>query len=307
MSLITVHAPVAAPARAGGLRGWTARRPLTAFAVLAFAGIYPMMFLPILASHGVIPGGALLDRLPMAPDELAGLLLTLFGLLPATLYVTWASEGPEGLRRLWSRMRQWRVGAVWWLLVVAALPLLTVNIAWLLGDPLTSVDPVRFVITQVGLLAANFFLVNLWEETAWAGFLQTRLERRHNMFIAALITAVPFGFAHWPLAFFGDFTATSVAVGLTLYLVLGVIFRPMLGVFLRGTRDSVLLVAVLHSVFNRTGNENGIAAGLLDGDARALATPIAVIVLTAVTAVVIRRRLTRAYRATLDDAGRTGR
>ena len=29
---------------------------------------------------------------------------------------------------------------------------------------------------------------------AWAGFLQTRLERRHTLLVAALITAVPFGF-----------------------------------------------------------------------------------------------------------------
>jgi membrane protease YdiL (CAAX protease family) len=300
MNLAAVHPPAVASARARGFRGWTARRPLTAFLVLAFAGIYPMMSLPILASHGLIPGDGLLQRLPMAPDELAGLLLTMFGLLPATLYVTWAADGREGLRRLRSRMLRWRVGAGWWLLVVAGLPVLTVGTAMLLGDPLKPVDPVRFVSTQLGLLAANFFLVNLWEETAWAGFLQTRLERRHNLFVAALITAVPFGFAHWPLAFFGDVTVTSAAVGLAFYLILGVIFRPMLAVYLRGTRDSVLLVALLHSFFNRTSNDNGIAAGLLDGDARALAMPIAVIVLTAVTAVVIRRRLTRAYRAVLD-------
>ncbi|HEX8345913.1 MAG TPA: CPBP family intramembrane glutamic endopeptidase [Actinoplanes sp.] len=300
MNLTAVHPPVAATTRARGFRGWTARHPLTAFLVLAFAAIYPMTSLPILASHGLIPGGALLDRLPMSPDELAGLLLTMFGLLPATLYVTWAGEGREGLRRLLSRMMRWRVGIHWWLLVVAGLPVLTIGIATLLGDPLTTVDPVRFTVTQLGLLAANFFLVNLWEETAWAGFLQTRLERRHNLFVAALVTAVPFGFAHWPLAFFGEVTVASAALGLVPYLVLGVIFRPLLGVYLRGTRDSVLLVALLHSVFNRTNNDNGIAAGLLDGDARVLAMPIAVIVLAAVTAVVIRRRLTRAHRAELD-------
>jgi membrane protease YdiL (CAAX protease family) len=299
MNLTVVHPPVAAaPAR--GLRGWTARRPLTAFLVLAFAGIYPMMSLPILASHGLIPGGALLDRLPMSPDELAGLLLTLAGLLPATLYVTWATEGREGLLRLWSRIRRWRVGVGWWLLVVAGLPVLTVATGMLLGDPLKTVDLIPFLIGQAGLLAANFFLVNLWEETAWAGFLQTRLERRHNIFVAALITAVPFGFAHWPLAFFGAVTVASAALGLVPYLLLGVIFRPMLGVFLRGTRDSVLLVALLHSFFNRTNNEDGIAAGLLQGDARVLAMPIAVVVLTAVTALVIRRRLTRVYRRELD-------
>jgi membrane protease YdiL (CAAX protease family) len=181
------------------------------------------------------------------------------------------------------------------------LPVLTIGISLLLGDSLTTIDPVRLVTTQFGLLAANFIMVNIWEEAAWAGFLQTRLERRHTLFVAALITAVPFGFIHWPLAFFGDVTAASAAVGLVFYLILGVIFRPMLGVFLRGTRDSVLLVALLHSIFNRTNNDNGIAAGVLQGDARALALPIAVIVLTIVTAIVIRRRLTRAYRTTLDD------
>jgi hypothetical protein len=39
----------------------------------------------------------------------------------------------------------------------------------------------------------------------------------------------------------------------------------------------------------------------LQGDARALALPLAVTVLTTVTAVVIRRRLTRAHRTTLDN------
>jgi membrane protease YdiL (CAAX protease family) len=299
MNLTAVHPPVST-ARAHGFRGWTARRPLTAFLVLAFAAIYPMMSLPVLASHGLIPGAGLLQRLPMAPDEVAGLMLTMFGLLPATVYVTWAADGREGLRRLGSRMLRWRVGVRWWLLVVAGLPVLSVGTAILLGDSLTPVDPIRFVLAQLGLLAANFLLVNLWEEAAWAGFVQTRLERRHNVFVAALITAVPFGFAHWPLVLFGEVTVASALFGVIPYLVLGAIFRPVLAVFLRGTRDSVLLVALLHSVFNRTNNDNGIAAGLLDGDARALAMPIAVIVLTAVTAVVIRRRLTRAYRAKLD-------
>ena len=292
---------LAPPRRATGFRGWTARHPLTAFLVLAFAGAYPMMSLPILASHGLIPGGAVMDRLPIAPDELAGLLLTLAGLLPATLYVTWAADGRDGLRRLGSRMLRWRVGAGWWLLLLTGLPVLTIGISLLLGDSLNTMDPVRLVTTQLGLLAANFIMVNIWEEAAWAGFLQTRLERRHTLFAAALITAVPFGFIHWPLAFFGDVTAASAAVGLVFYLILGVIFRPMLGVFLRGTRDSVLFVALLHSIFNRTNNDNGIAAGVLQGDAHTLAMPIAIIVLTTVTAIVIRRRLTRAYRATLDD------
>ena len=59
------------------------------------------------------------------------------------------------------------------------------------------------------------------------------------------------------------------------------------------------MVGSLHTVFNRTSNDNGLAATLLDGDARGLTMLIAVVVLTAVTAVVVLPRLSRAYGAEL--------
>jgi hypothetical protein len=74
----------------------------------------------------------------------------------------------------------------------------------------------------------------------------------------------------------------------------------MLAVFRRGTGDSLLLVGLLHSVFNRTNNENGIAATLLEGDARQPAMLIAVVLLTVVTAV-IRSQLGRQYGAELAE------
>ena len=283
-----------------GFRGWATRHPLTAFLLVLFSIAYPLMALPILASHGVIPGGSLPAELNIAPDELAGALLTFTALFPATLFATWATDGREGLRRLLRRMVHWRVGAGWWLVALAGLPLLTTGFALLLGDSVKPIDPADLFVSQLGFWAVNFLVVNLWEETAWAGFFQSRLERRHNIFVAALITAVPFGFVHWPLAFFGDFTAASVATALALYITLGLIFRPMIGVVLRGAGDSILVVAVLHSMFNRTNNEDGIAATILTGDGRATAIPLAVIVLTAVTALVIRRRLGRAHRLHLD-------
>jgi uncharacterized protein len=283
-----------------GLRGGIARYPLTAFLILGFGLAYPAMAVPILAARGVIPGGSVPAMLHIAPDELAGLLLTLVGLFPAAMIVTWAIDGRAGVRRLVGRMLRWRVGVGWWLLVLAGLPLFTVGFALLLGDSPASIDPVQVLVSQLVFSAANFALVNIWEETAWAGLLQTRLERRHTIVVAALLTAIPFGFMHWPLAFFGPVTVASAAIALAFYLLLGVIFRPMLAVVMRGGRNSVLLVAVMHTMFNRTNNDNGIAASIVNGDARALALPLAVIALTAVTALVIRARLSRAYRLQLD-------
>jgi membrane protease YdiL (CAAX protease family) len=283
-----------------GPRGWVARHPLTAFLILGLGLAYPAMAMPILAARGVIPGGSLPGMLHIAPDELAGLLLTLVGLLPAAMIVTWAADGPAGVRRLLARMRRWRVGVGWWLLVMAGLPLLTIAIGLLLGDSLAAIDPVRFWVSQLPFGAVNFALVNLWEETAWAGVVQTRLERRHTLFVAALLTAIPFALVHWPLAFFGPVTLASAALSLLTYLIVGAIFRPMLAMVMRGARDSVLLVAVMHTVFNRVYNDNGIAAGLLTGDTGALAAPLAAIALTAATAIIIRGRLGRAYRRHLD-------
>lgn len=45
---------------------------------------------------------------------------------------------------------------------------------------------------------AGFFLINIWEEATWAGFFQTHLERRHNFFLAAALTGLPFTAVHMP-------------------------------------------------------------------------------------------------------------
>jgi hypothetical protein len=57
----------------------------------------------------------------------------------------------------------------------------------------------------------------------------------------------------------------------------------------------------MHSVFNRTNNDNGIAASLLNGELYRLGILIAVVVFIAALALLAgRRRLSRAYRLELD-------
>jgi hypothetical protein len=48
-----------------GIRAFVARRPVTAFLIMAFGIASPVMSLVALAVHRVIPGGQLLDRLPV--------------------------------------------------------------------------------------------------------------------------------------------------------------------------------------------------------------------------------------------------
>ena len=177
--------------------------------------------------------------------------------------------------------------------------------ALLLGDHLTPVDVVPFAITQTLGFLVNLLLINLWEETAWAGFVQTRLERRHSLPIAAILTAIPFALIHMPLHFIGDFTLESLATALVTLLIVSILVRLLLGVVLRGTRDSILAVALVHTVFNRSNNDEGVVAGLLEGQAHGLAGLLAVILLATTVAILARHRLNRAYRTHLDTANDT--
>ena len=223
-------------------------------------------------------------------ERIASVLLVFVALLPAALWVTWAADGPAGVRVLISRMFRWRIGAGWWLLVLAGLPTMTLAFALLLGDTVKPVDIAPFVAGQVAGLLVNLLLINIWEETAWSGVVQTRLERRHGPVRAALLTAVPFALVHLPLHFIGDFTLGSLLTALVTLLIVCSLVRLLIGVFLRGTHHSILAVAVLHTMFNRSNNDEGLIAGLLAGEGRKLAGLLAVLVLTATIAYITRRR-----------------
>ena len=282
--------------RSPGLRGWSVRHPVAAFLGLAFAIAFPVMSVPILAGHGVIPGGWMPQLPGLGTERIASVLLVFVALLPAALWITYAADGPSGVRVLVSRMFRWRIGAGWWLLVLAGLPTLTLALALLLGDTFKPVEIAPLVVGQMFGLLVNLALINMWEETAWSGVVQTRLERRHGVVAAALLTAVPFALVHLPLHFIGDFSIGSLTAALVSLLIVCSIVRLMIGVFLRGTRDSLLAVALVHTLFNRSNNEEGVVASLVEGDGRKLAGLLAVLIMTAVVAIISRRRLSRSYR-----------
>lgn len=177
-------------------------------------------------------------------------------------------------------------------------------IAVLLGD--SAVLPSGNVLWREILgIAIAFLLINLWEEAAWAGFLQTRLERRHNFFLAALLTGIPFAAIHMPLQVITGQVRSAVdfAVGFALLMVLVLIVRSFYGMVLRGAANSLLLVGLSHTMFNRSNNTDGIAADILrGGDSRQVAALLATVVLVVVLGLVLRSKLSQSYRRELDAA-----
>lgn len=282
-----------------GLRALAARRPLTVFLALVLGIGWPILALPGLAHNGLIPGG----DLPEEPFALATVLLVL---LPAALWVTAATDGRAGVRALLRRTVQWRFGPGWYAAILLGLPVIATALGLLTGGSLREVDwPAVLLNYAVVQVLPAVVIINLWEETAWAGFLQTRLEQRHGLIAAAMLTAVPFALVHVPLLFAADEPVLAAAGVL---LLVAVLHRLLFGLVLRGTAGSVLAVGLLHATFNATNNpEDGLLSRLLAEVDTGWLTPAAAVVLTALLAVVVlRRRSTAAAaptRATAPERG----
>jgi uncharacterized protein len=272
-----------------GLRGWVGRRPLTAFLVIALGLSWLILSIPVLAFYGVIPGADL-------PIEIFALAATLLVLLPAALWVTSITDGRAGVRALFRRVVRWRFGIGWWVVVLFGLPVTSLIIGVIFGGSLHTAGVGSMLIKQLISIATAVVVINLWEETVWAGFFQTRLESRFNFVVAAALTALPFAGVHVPLLLLDDqVSALSVLKGLVGLLILGVAVRLMIGVFLRAASDSILAVGILHQIFDASNNRGGVVDSLLEGAGGNLPTQVAVVVLTVVVAAILWRRRPGAF------------
>ena len=267
-----------------GLRGWVSRRPLTAFVVIVLGLSWLLFAIPVLAFHGVIPGARL-------PVEIFALASTLLILLPMALWVTSITDGRPGVRALFARVFRWRFGIGWWLVVLFGLPAIALGLGLIFGGSLHSANLGLVLIKQLGSILLAVVVINLWEETVWAGFFQTRLEARFNFVVAAVVTALPFAGVHVPLLFLDDqVSALSVLMGLAGLLILGIVVRLLMGVMMRAAADSVLAVGVLHQIFDASNNNGGLVDSLLDGADAGDMTQLAAAVLTALVAAWLRWR-----------------
>lgn len=281
MSATDARRPVPAPP--GGLRSRVARHPLSAFLVLVAVVGWPLMSVPALTTHGVLPGGPL-------PQEPFALGTTLLVMLPAALWVTAVADGRPAARALLRRAVRWRFGAGWWATVLLALPVLTLAVGVAAGQGLQTGDLLPALASGAFSVVTAVLLVHLWEETVWAGFFQGRLEQRHGFLPAAALTAVPFAAVHLPLAFIGDLTAARVGLAVGALFVLGVVLRLLVGATVRGAAGSLLAAGFVHASFNASNNEGNLVADLLGGGQPSLYAIVATVLFTAGALVAVRDR-----------------
>ena len=173
--------------QASTVRGLAHRRPIAMFLVIVLG-----LSLPVDAA-----------LLASGQDISPGILLSVILLLGVATLVTALSEGRAGVRRLFAGVIRWRMGLARFFILVTAMPLLTLLVGALTG---TLQSPAEGWLGLVGSYLFRTFIfglliVNLWEETAWGGFMQSRLMATRGLLIGSLLTAIPFFVFHIPLAF----------------------------------------------------------------------------------------------------------
>lgn len=189
---------------------------------------------------------------------------TLVGLLLPAVVITRIVDGPEGVRHLWRRSVTIRVGPAWYAATFLVVPAVTFAVGVLLGGT----PPERSAAFLLAALVPHFLLpllitfmlVTWWEEVAWMGFVQARLQDRRGPLLAAVIVAPLFAVQHSALiAGQGLLTAAVLLVALT---VLAVPFRIAVGWAYNRT-GSLFLAALVHAVGNAAAGGDGINAGYL--------------------------------------------
>jgi membrane protease YdiL (CAAX protease family) len=207
------------------LRRLVAGHPVAAFLLGAYGFGWPLLTLRTVSASWATA---------------SGLAFTYVALLGSAMGVTWAVGGRPGLADFLRRFVQWRFGVRRWVFLVFALPLLTVAVA-AASRTLPSV-PGGWWQVAGGFLAQTFVYgaleVNLAEEGAWSGAVQSRLASRHGVLGGALRTAPLFVAMHVPPQFSPGWTWAGVALGVAVLAVVATFFRYLLGETLEATGGS---------------------------------------------------------------------
>lgn len=221
--------------REGRLPAMARRHPVGVFLTLALGLGWTALTIPNVTRQPAVP-------------YLLGMLVVLLG---SALLVTHWADGPGAVRRLLARALQWRFEPWRYAVILLGMPAATLAVAAVLG---TAAIPDNWTAYALGYLfqtvILGFLLGNLWEETAWTGFLQARLMDRHGLLTGSLLTAPWFYAIHIPLSFAPGWTWSSAAFNLALLVVIAPVMRILLGMHYLDTRGSLLAVGLQHAAFN---------------------------------------------------------
>ena len=226
----------------------TEGRPLKSFLLLALGIGLSLLTIPLIIG------------VPMSPFLLG---MVFIALLAPALIITRRADGPAAMRQLLKRTLIWRFSPLRWAITLVSVPALTIAIGAVSGTFSAPQDGWTSVLTDYlfNAFVIGALILNLWEETAWGGFFQSRMMARRGLIAGALITSIPFVVIHIPLQFEGDWTWSSAATNIAVLFLVTPFYRLLVGEHLLATGGSILAVGLLHASWNEAAK-----FGFVDGD-----------------------------------------
>ncbi len=250
------------PARPRSLRGLLRRHPLASYFVLAFAGTWLVLLLPLLGGNGL---GLLPYTLPDVATMLLFVLVSTFcGPTLAAYIVTAAESGKPGVRAFMRRYAIWRVGIQWYFVAIFGfLILFLISVTISLGTaPLVAlVDQWQLLFTMFLPTFLLFAVLGVFgEEPGWRGFALPRLQQRYGPVRGSAILAFLHGLWHFPAFFVAGALAPFSPLSFTTFLLVAIAGTFMYTWIYNNTRESILLAILTHAASNAaSGLVNNLA------------------------------------------------
>ena len=257
------------------LWGLLGHRPVTSFIVLALTGSAAVQF------------AAIRSGLSMHAASTAGVVI---GLALPALLVSFAEGGRTSawllLRRSVFRSLSWQI------LIVAVFGLLLASLA--VASPMQSGAPLvrladgwtRIFTEFLPELLLAVLTIQLFEEIAWTGFLQHRLQDRFGPLKASLLVAPLFGLSHLMLNWLESGDVVAGLSFVVVQIVFALFFRVTITTLANLAGGSALIAALFHAAFNTA---NGDFTGSLIGNEEAMWLPLALVTVSAIVAAVATR------------------
>jgi uncharacterized protein len=218
--------------------------PIAWFYILAFGISWLGMISVVLASRGIAPS--------YRPYFLVLSILYAIGPALAAVIVSQIAYGKTGVWDLLKGLIRWRVGAIWYIIVVlgsVVLFLAAQLITKLLGLSVTIALPPVELSPYVIFSGAVNFLANTCEEIGWRGFALPHLQKRHNALYATLIVGMLWGLWHLPLVFLAGPMSEYPFLWFISIAAEAFIYTWIYNC----TKGSILLVALFHGAGNIVG------------------------------------------------------
>ena len=232
-----------------GLKTFMKKNPITSFFIIAYFiswifWIPAVLYIKFALPTSEVPGWLMIPN-----------LLGTWGPFVAALIMARIVKGKGGIKKILSSMLVWRVGLLWYLIIMLLVPIIlstAVGIYVLQGGVVGIFDVNKWYMLFIAPIPALLF-GPLGEELGWRGFALPNLQRKYSALLSSVILGALWALWHAP-AYWAPAGTVISGQPVTLWAVLWYFFF-LIGISIihtwiyNQTKSSVLTAIIFHAMY----------------------------------------------------------